>query len=83
MTPRPLSCRDLVDLVTDYLEGRLPEGECRRFEEHLGDCDGCTAYVEQFRRTIAAVGALSEDDVPGEAADRLLDVFRGWQGSPG
>jgi RNA polymerase sigma-70 factor, ECF subfamily len=72
VTPPPLSCRELVELVTDYLEGRLPEAERRRFEEHLGGCDGCTAYVEQFRRTITTVGALSEDDVPGDAAEDVV-----------
>jgi anti-sigma factor RsiW len=75
-------CRELVELVTDYLEGALPEEERVRFEEHLSACDGCTAYLEQMRQTIRLTGMLSEEDVPPEARERLLEAFRGWkQGS--
>ena len=50
----------MVELVTDYLEGRLSRSERRRFEQHLSACDGCTAYVEQMRLTLRALGKLEE-----------------------
>ena len=73
-----LVCRELVELVTDYLEGRLPARTRRRFERHLAKCEGCTAYVEQLRQTVAATGILRVEDLDPELRDRLLAAFRGW-----
>ena len=73
-----LSCQELVELVTDYLEGALPEEETARFESYIGGCDGCTVYLEQMRQTIAMVGSLSADALTPEAESALLDAFRGW-----
>jgi len=72
------NCQELVELVTDYLEGALSPADVRRFEEHLAICQGCTAYLEQFRRTIELVGTLTPDDVTPEAESELLAVFRSW-----
>ena len=73
-----LSCQELVELVTDYLEGALSEEETARFESHIGRCDGCNVYLEQIRQTIAMTGRLSEDALTPEAERALLDAFRGW-----
>ncbi len=73
-----LAFRELVELVTDYLEGRMPARTRRRFERHLSKCDGCTAYVEQLRVTIAATGRLREEDLEPELRERLLTAFRNW-----
>ena len=83
MQPEPeLTCAELVELVTEYLEGRLPEGQRRRFDEHLTGCDGCSAYVEQMRATITIAGHVPAPDVPPALQQRLLEAFRGWR-SPG
>ena len=74
-----LNCRELVELVTAYLEGDLSAGERKRFEAHLSGCDGCTMYVEQMRRTIELTGTLSVDDVAREAEEALLRAFRDWK----
>jgi anti-sigma factor RsiW len=74
-----LTCIELVELVTDYLEGALPETERVRFERHLESCSGCTAYLQQIRTTIELTGALTEATIPEEARDRLLEVFRDWK----
>jgi len=76
-----LSCQELVELVTDYLEGALDAADRRRFDEHLALCDGCTLYVEQLRQTIRATGTLRPEDVSPEAERALLEAFRGWHGS--
>ena len=81
--PEPLRCRELVELVTDYLEGRLPDAEVVRFEAHIAACDGCTTYVEQIRTTVAVVGTLTEHDLPAGAADALLAEFRDWKAERG
>lgn len=74
-----LSCGELVELVTDYLEGRLT-GESRvRFERHLDDCAGCRNYVEQIRATVRLTGALAE--LPAAGRDALLAAFRDWKRS--
>jgi anti-sigma factor RsiW len=72
-----LTCRELVELVTDYLEDRLTPVERTRLEAHLDECEGCRRYVHQMRATIAAVGATGDArpaDVPGMAS--LLEAFR-------
>jgi anti-sigma factor RsiW len=73
-----LTCKDLVELVTDYLDGALTAGELERFEEHLVYCGPCVTHVEQMRETIRVAGALSEDDLDPAVADELLSAFRGW-----
>jgi anti-sigma factor RsiW len=74
-----LTCRELVELVTDYLEGALSPDERRRFEGHLGTCSVCPRYVDQLRTTIRVLGRLGEDDVPEPARNALLDAFRAWK----
>ena len=75
---RELACRDIVELVTAYLEDALDTGDRERFEEHLVFCDGCGAYLEQMRTTITASGRL-DDALPPELETRLLEAFRGWR----
>jgi anti-sigma factor RsiW len=77
--PGDLECRELVELVTEYLEGTLPPKERIRFELHLAICPGCSAYVRQLRGTLAAAGRLSEESLPDETRDRLLSAFRHWK----
>jgi predicted anti-sigma-YlaC factor YlaD len=74
-----MTCQDLVELVTDYLEGALPPIERERFEMHLDMCDGCTAYVDQMRQTLRLLGRLTVDDIPAEEQENLLELFRGWR----
>jgi len=74
-----LTCQELVELVTDYLELRLPEAERARFEEHLGICDGCRTHLEQMRQTLKAAGRLREEAVAPSARDALLAAFRSWK----
>jgi anti-sigma factor RsiW len=78
-TSAELTCRELVELVTDYLENTLPPSEVRRFEEHLKGCTGCRTYLEQFRQVINALGRLTEEAVPEGARQELLKVFRDWK----
>jgi anti-sigma factor RsiW len=81
MTATELTCRELVEIVTDYLEDRLSPGDRRRFEEHLAACEGCANYVEQMRDTIRVAGRLGADSIPLEARERLLQAFRDWKAS--
>jgi len=74
-----ITCRELVELVTDYLEGALSADQRTRFEEHLATCAWCVTYLDQMRQTRRALGALAEDSVPIEARDALLHAFRGWK----
>jgi anti-sigma factor RsiW len=76
-----LSCQEVVELVTDYLEGTLPVAETTLFEQHINFCDGCVWYLEQMRTTIATVGRIREEDLPVETRDRLLTAFRDWKRS--
>jgi len=73
-----LTCAELVELVTDYLEGALSPSEHARVERHLGACENCMRYVEEMRTTIALVGRIEEDDLSAEAKSELLAAFRGW-----
>jgi anti-sigma factor RsiW len=73
-----LTCRELVELVTDYFDGVLPPSEAARFEEHIAHCYLCTRYLEQMRVTITTLGRIEEDSISPEAKDALLDAFRDW-----
>lgn len=75
---RDLTCKELVELVTAYLDGSLRGRRRRRFESHLAACDGCTRYLAQMETTIRATGALTEAQVSEEQRTVLLAAFRGW-----
>jgi predicted anti-sigma-YlaC factor YlaD len=76
--PDDLSCRELVEIVTDYLEGAMPLEGRARIAAHLRNCPGCTTYIEQMRETIRLTGRLREEDVREPAREALLQAFRGW-----
>ncbi len=74
-----LTCQELVELVTDYLDEALPVRDRERFEAHLLDCDECPIYLEQIRVTIRTVGTLTEQRMSQMAKDDLLRHFRTWK----
>jgi len=74
-----LTCQELVELVTDYLEGALSSDDQHRFEAHLDGCGGCRAYLEQMRRTILAVGGIAGADLDPAMRERLMASFRDWR----
>jgi predicted anti-sigma-YlaC factor YlaD len=76
-----LTCQELVEIVSEYLEGALPEAEREWFDAHLEICEGCRRYLDQMRTTIRVVGTLSEDDLDPGARDQLLQLFREWNRS--
>ena len=75
-----LTCRELTELVTDYLESRLSIGQRLRFEMHIGMCSDCRAYLRQMKQTVHTLGKLPEESVPREVLDHLLQRFRDWKG---
>lgn len=79
--PDEMTCRELVEVITDYIEGTLPDEERRRFDEHLGECKYCVSYLEQMRATIDTLGELREDSLSPDVRDELLEAFRGWKQS--
>ena len=74
-----MRCRELVELVTDYLEGTLPAEDRARFGRHLAGCEGCQAYLDQMRQTIGALGRLPPESLSPEAENELVEAFRGWR----
>jgi anti-sigma factor RsiW len=74
-----ITCQEVVELVTDYLEGALPAPEAARFEEHLALCEGCAVYVDQIRMTVDAIGRVEESDVPAATRDGLVAAFRDFK----
>ncbi len=77
-TPPTMTCRELVALVTDYLDGTMPQLERIRFERHVAVCPPCRAHLEQMRETIRASGALTEESISPAAREALLDAFADW-----
>jgi anti-sigma factor RsiW len=77
--PPGLSCRELVELVTDYLEGALSDADRARFEAHIGGCAHCAAYLQQMRETIVLLGTLPADELSREAEEELRAAFRTWR----
>ena len=78
MTDQSLTCKELVELVTEYLENTLPQNDRVCFENHIKGCTGCRTYLEQMRQTIQVVGHLSEETIAPDAKDELLNIFRNW-----
>ena len=78
-TASELTCKELVELVTDYLEDRLSAAERRRFDLHLRSCPGCRAYLAQMRGLVRAAGRLAELELSAAAREDLLAVFREWR----
>jgi len=76
-----ITCQEVVELVTDYIDRALPADEAALFEQHINFCDGCIFYVEQMRATVATVGRIEEEDVPPETKDKLMAAFREWKRS--
>ena len=76
-TPRDIACIELVELLTDYLEGVLPPDEVAAVEAHLDLCEGCGTYLAQMRATIAALGSVPVETLSESAYDDLLAAFRG------
>ena len=74
-----MSCKEVVELVTDYLEGKLPAVDKARFERHLSTCNGCTTYLDQMQQTIHLMGHLHEEALTAEQWQDLLKLFRDWK----
>jgi anti-sigma factor (TIGR02949 family) len=79
MAVREISCQEIVELVTDYLEGALPRSERKAFEEHLAGCPHCTNYLDQMRQTMRLTGRLTEEALEPELRAKLLDAFRDFR----
>ncbi len=79
MSAEEMTCSELVEAVTDYLEGALPEQDVVRLEGHLRDCSGCLAYIEQIRETIKLFGFLPSEELSRSELAPLLEVFRRWK----
>jgi predicted anti-sigma-YlaC factor YlaD len=77
--PDELSCKELVELVTEYFEGALALADRERFDEHLKMCEGCRIYLAQMRETIRLTGSLSEESLSEQARTDLLMAFRDWK----
>jgi anti-sigma factor RsiW len=74
-----LECIDLVELVTDYLEGALDQERREMVDAHLRTCDGCQVYLKQMRETREYLGHVppeASSDLPDQARRELLDAFR-------
>jgi anti-sigma factor RsiW len=73
-----IACRDLLELLSGYIDGALDPGTTAAIDAHIAGCDGCTSVLDEFRRTIALTGELREEQVPPSQRDLLLSAFRGW-----
>jgi anti-sigma factor RsiW len=76
---RALVCRDAVALMAAYLDGTLATADRDRLEAHLAECPHCSEYLVQLRVTVAALGQIEIDDLPDEAVDDLVDLYRRWR----
>ena len=75
-----MTCSELVEVITDYLEETLSPPERARFEDHLEACEGCRAYLDQMHLTIQATGRLRETSIPLQAKETLLEAFKAFKG---
>jgi predicted anti-sigma-YlaC factor YlaD len=78
-----LTCRELTEVITDYLEGCMPLVRRLQFQFHLGMCGRCRAYLRQMRTTVRLLGRLPDEPMPADIAVEMLRRFRNWKGGPG
>jgi hypothetical protein len=76
-----VTCRELTEAITDYLEGHLSFQQRIRFQVHLGLCLGCRRYLRQMKHTITLLGKLPEDPLPPAIREEILHRFRTWKSS--
>lgn len=81
--PRPLSCSEIVEMVTDYLEGDLDQPTVVALEEHLRQCPGCDRYVDQIRETVSTLGSITSESLSPQAPSDLLQAFRTFKRASG
>jgi anti-sigma factor RsiW len=74
-----MTCRELVEVITSYLEETMPDEDRRCFDAHLAECPYCVAYLEQMRATVAALGGLEQESIPVRMQEELLTAFRDWR----
>ena len=74
-----MDCNELVEVITDYIEGTLPQNDRERFDAHLRECPFCVTYVEQMRATIAALGSIPVEAISDATRQKLLTAFRDWK----
>jgi anti-sigma factor RsiW len=74
-----MNCRQVVELMTDYIEGALSAVERARFEDHIAGCDGCRAYLAQLQTARKIIGRLADEPVPAAVERDLLAAFRSWR----
>jgi hypothetical protein len=75
VTADEITCRQFVELITDYFEGALPPRTLGQVEEHLVICDPCAGYAEQMQTTIAWLQELREPGTP-DSPDPVLAALR-------
>lgn len=71
-----MTCQELVELVTDYLEGIVSDDEVARLERHLCDCPGCRAYIEQMREAIGLLASMSSGTLSRDQAEAVIAALR-------
>jgi anti-sigma factor RsiW len=76
---RSLACREAIAIMSDYLDGRLDRADRVRLEKHLAACPYCTEYLAQLRATIDALGRVEAEDLPEQAVDELVELYRRWR----
>jgi anti-sigma factor RsiW len=74
-----LVCEQMVELITDYLEGALSRSQRRRFEAHLAGCEHCAEYLEQMRATTRLTGQLRAEDLTPEMQEDFTALYRRWR----
>jgi len=73
------TCKEVVELATDFTDGALTASKMARFEMHLNFCDGCFTFVNQIRAAAEVAGQLSEEQIPEDTKAKLLTAFRDWK----
>jgi anti-sigma factor RsiW len=78
-TEADVTCREVVELLSDYLDDAIPAPDRARLDAHLAGCVGCSAALEQLRETIRVTGTLTEEQVGQEQLEPVRSVFRAWR----
>ena len=79
--PAHIPCNQVVELLTDYLEGALDPEMRRRVEAHLDLCPPCVVFLDQLRATIDSLEEIPVETLPSDTVDALEAAFRSFHSS--
>ena len=74
------ACRELLERLSEYLDGELDEAACAEIESHMADCEPCVAFLRSLRHTVAQIGSLPQPRLPEDVKRACAEAYEKFLG---